>query len=85
MTAILVPKNTVARTKELTSSPISASKISLIKRVRTCVCQAMTNSAICLTFLMTKRRLKVRAQPAEPFLKTTLMENGSTSRKNKQI
>ena len=79
--AILMPKNTAARTIKSTSTPISVAKRRWKKRVWTFVWQATTNSATCHSLLTTKRT----AKPADPSLKTTSRENGSTKRKNKRI
>jgi len=77
--AILMPQNTAAKTIKSTSTPISAARKRWKKRVWTFVCQAMTNSATCHSLLTTKRT----AKPADPSLKTTLMEIGSTKRKKR--
>jgi len=79
--AILVLQNTAAKTIKSTSTPISVARRLWKKRVRTYVWQAPTNSATCHSLLTTKRTLK----PADPSLKTTSREIGSTKRKNKRV
>jgi len=79
--AMLVLQNTAAKTIKSTSTPISAAKRRLKKRVWTFVWQAPTNSATCHSLLTTKRT----AKPADPSLKTTSREIGSTKRKNKRV